>query len=111
METTQDFLDKLDKLTYINCEGKTLHTAEGFDVSYEIELMGGKLSKYPLQFIFRVRKNNTHVLSWGCSSNDDNILANCWWQSKVSKVHDLLYDKESKNKSELLNEFKQLIIN
>ena len=106
----QDFLNQLDKLTYTKYEDKTLHTEEGFEIYYEIELMGGRLSNYPLQFIFRVRKDDTHVKSWGCDSNEENILANCWWQRKESEVYDSEYAKLSKKKVELLEQFNHLTL-
>jgi hypothetical protein len=105
----EDFLNKLDSLTYVREEDNILYTEEGFEIYYEIELMGGRLSKYPLQFIFRVRKDNTHVISWGCSSNEDNIEANCWWQTKVSDIRQIEYDKKDKKREKLKNEFNQLI--
>lgn len=105
----EDFLNKLDSLTYVREENDILYTEEGFEVYYEIELMGGRLSKYPLQFIFRVRKDNTHVISWGCGSNEDNIDANCWWQAKVSKIRQIEYDEKDKNRTKLINEFNELI--
>jgi hypothetical protein len=107
---TQNFLDALDKLTFVKYGDKTLHTAEGFEISYEIELNGGAISKYPLQFIFRIRKDNTHVQSWGCSDNDDNIIANIWWQKKESAMHQLEYDAKDKKKAELSREFEALTI-
>lgn len=110
METVQDFINQLNKLTYIKYEDKTLHTEEGFEIYYEIKLMGGRMSKYPLQFIFRVRKENVHITSWGCGSNDDNILANCWWQSKESYIYDLEHTELSKKKAEFFNQFKQLTL-
>ena len=105
----EDFLNKLDSLTYVREEDNILYTEEGFEIYYEIELMGGRLSKYPLQFIFRVRKDNTHVISWGCGSNEDNIEANCWWQTKVSDIRQIEYDKKDKKRGKLINEFNQLI--
>ena len=106
---TQDFLNGLDKLTFVKYEDKTLYTKEGFEISYELELMGGALSKYPIQFIFRVRKDSTHIMSWGCEDNDDNIIANIWWQKKESAMHQLKYDNESAKKLELKKEFEKLI--
>ena len=108
---TKDFLDALDKLTFVKYEDKTLHTAEGFEISYELELMGGALSKYPIQFTFRVRKDGTHVQSWGCSDNEDNIIANIWWQKKESAMRQLEYDRQDKKKAKLRREFESLTIN
>ena len=107
---TQNFLDGLDKLTFVKYEDKTLHTAEGFEISYSLELMGGALSKYPIQFIFRVRKDGMYVQSWGCSDNEDNIIANIWWQRKESAMHQLEYDREDTKKVELKREFESLTI-
>jgi hypothetical protein len=106
----QDFLNKLEELTYTKYEDKILYTEEGFEIYYEIELMGGRLSNYPLQFIFRVRKDDTHVTSWGCGSNQENIEANCWWQSKVSDMHQIEYDKKEKKRKEFINQFNQLTL-
>jgi len=100
METIQDFLNKLNKLSFTNYEDKTLHTEEGFEISYDIEMTS--MVKLPLQFIFRIRKDNVYVMSWGCSSNDDNSIACNWWQRKK----DGLLDREYTNKSEKQDHFK-----
>ena len=93
MENTQDFLDKLDRLTFVAEEGKTLHTAEGFDISYSVELMGiGAMGNYPIQFLFRVRKGDAYIMTWGCSSNDDNKLATQWWLKKCYAISDKEYE-------------------
>jgi hypothetical protein len=104
----EQFLNELDNLTYIKYKDNTLYTKEGFEIYYEIKLMGGRLSKYPLQFIFRVRKNNTHVLSYECSSNEENIEANCWWQTKVSDMQKIKYQKKEKKIAKFRTEFEQL---
>lgn len=93
---TQDFLNGLDKLTFVKCDDKTLYTEEGFEIKYELELMGGALSKYPIQFIFRIYREGAYVQSWGCSSNEDNIIANIWWQKKECAMNDLEYSKKDK---------------
>ena len=35
MKNTKDFLNQLDKLTFVEHEDKTLHTAEGFQIVVE----------------------------------------------------------------------------
>ena len=94
MENTQDFLNKLDKLTFVSEEGKTLHTAEGYQISYSLELMGSSFGNYPIQFIFRVRKGDVYIETWGCSSNDDNKLAVHWWLNKAYAISDLEYEEK-----------------
>jgi len=106
---TQDFLNGLDKLTFVKYENKTFYTVEGFEISYEIELNGGAITKYPLQFIFRVRKDNTHVMSWGCESNDDNIISNIWWQKKEAEINKEKYKLEDIKRVKLKNEFNKII--
>jgi len=65
MRNTQDFIDGLNKLNFVKYDNKTLYTKEGFNVSYEIELNGGALSNYPIQFVFIIRKDEIHIQSWG----------------------------------------------
>lgn len=105
---TQDFLNGLDKLTFVKYENKTFYTVEGFEISYEIELNGGVITKYPLQFIFRVRKDNMHVMSWGCESNDDNIISNIWWQKKEADITREKYKLEDIKRNDFRNEFNKI---
>jgi len=94
MKNTQDFLNQLDKLTFVSEEDKTLHTAEGFQISYTIELMGDVMIDYPIKFLFRVRKNDVYIMTWGCSSNDDNKLATHWWLKKCYAISDREYKEK-----------------
>jgi hypothetical protein len=94
MKNTQDFLNQLDKLTFVSEESKTLHTAEGFQISYTIELMGNVMTDYPIQFLFRVRKGDVYIMTWGCSSNDDNKLATHWWLKKCYAISDREYEEK-----------------
>ena len=95
MENTQDFLNKLDKLTFIKHENKTLHTAQGFEISHTIELIGNPNTDYPIQFLFRIRKDDVHVARWGCSSNEDNKLAVHWWLQKYYAISDMEYEEKN----------------
>lgn len=105
---TQDFLNGLDKLTFVKHEDKTFYTEEGFEIKYDLELMGGAISKYPIQFIFRIYKEGAYVKSWGCASNDDNIIANVWWQKKECAMSDLHYSKREKKTVENKRLFESL---
>jgi hypothetical protein len=42
----QEFLDNLDKLTFVSIDGNTLHTSEGFEISYNLKMMSN-ISKLP----------------------------------------------------------------
>lgn len=94
MKNTKDFLNQLDKLTFVKHEDKTLHTAEGFQISYTIELMGNVMTDYPIQFVFRVRKGDVYIMTWGCSSNEDNKLATHWWLKKCYTISDKEYEEK-----------------
>jgi hypothetical protein len=75
MKNTQDFLDQLDKLTFVSEEGKTLHTAQGFQVSYSIDFIDkgyleefwdnkrglSLLQKNVTKFIRTSNKNNNEI--------------------------------------------------
>jgi len=113
MKDTQDFLDQLDRLTFVSNEGKTLHTAQGFQISYSLELMSGVMGNYPIQFVFRVRKDDVYIMTWGCSSNEDNKLATHWWLKKCYAISDQEYEekivKETLAKIEFENLTKNII--
>jgi hypothetical protein len=106
METIQDFLNKLNKLSFTNYDDKTLHTEEGFDISYDIEMTS--MVKLPLQVIFRVRKDNVYVMSWGCGSNDDNAIACIWWQRKVAELDNIKYKNKREKQDHFKNQFNKL---
>ena len=108
MKDTQDFLDQLDRLTFVSEEGKTLHTAQGFQISYSLELMGGTITNYPIQFLFRVRKGDVYIMSWGCSSNEDNKLATHWWLKKCYEISDREYEEKIVKETLAKKEFETL---
>jgi hypothetical protein len=105
---TQNFLDALDKLTFVKYEDKTLHTAEGFEISYSLELIGVTMPNMPIQFLLKVRKDNTHVETWGCDGNESVVLAVKWWQKKEWDIYLADNESEDEKRKELKKEFKQL---
>lgn len=112
MENTQNFLDKLDRLTFVAEESKTLHTAQGFQISFTLELMSsGALHDYPIQFLFRVRKDDVYIMTWGCSSNDDNKLATQWWLKKCYAISDLNYQERFVKEALAKKEFEEVTMN
>lgn len=108
MKNTQDFLDQLDRLTFVSEEGNTLQTTQGFQVSYTLELMSGVMGNYPIQFIFRVRKGDVYIMTWGCSSNDDNELATHWWAMKCYAISDREYEEKIVKETLAKKEFENL---
>lgn len=106
MENTQDFLNKLNKLTFTKFTDKVLHSMEGFEVSYSIEMTS--MNSIPLQMILRIRKDDVYVTSWGCSSNEDNELVCSWWQKKVSELYNREYTNRSEKEDYFKNQFNKL---
>ena len=94
----QQFLDKLDKLTFVSTDGKTLHTSEGFEISYNLKMMMSHPSDYPIQLLLRVCSDGVYITSWGCTSNEDNLIATKWWMDKsndmILKMHEASSNKE-----------------
>jgi hypothetical protein len=96
----QNFLNGLDKLTFFKHNDKTLHTAEGFQINYSLELCTAAIPNYPITFTFRVWKGSILVNTWDCSSDDDNKIATNWW---FKKCRDISYiDYEEKYAEEIL---------
>jgi hypothetical protein len=93
----QEFLNKLDKLTFVSTDGKTLHTSEGFEISYNLK-MNHPFPNYPIQLLLRICSDGVYITSWGCTSNEDNLIATKWWMDKsndmILKMHESSSDKE-----------------
>jgi hypothetical protein len=85
---TQNFLNSLNKLTFIDSDGQSFTTLEGFIVSYEFNIMEVTNKSYPVQILFYVKKDGAHVLTWGCYSNECNTFAGAWILKIKSKVRD-----------------------
>jgi len=105
---TENFIAGLNKLNFVEYKDGVLRTASGFEITYEIKLMGGISPMYPIQFLFRVRKNDTHVMTWGCSTNEENIMSVTWWLTKTYAMDDMEYTRKSDNKARLTEEFNLL---
>lgn len=109
METTQDLLNGLDKLTFVDYKDKVLYTKEGFEISYSLELMTHALHIMPIQFQLRVRKGDMHIINWGCGSNEDVALCVKWWQKKEWNAYHHKSDEKDLKLLKLKDEFNQLI--
>ena len=103
----QEFLDNLDKLTFVSIDGNTLHTSEGFEISYNLK-MTSNLRNYPIQLLLRICSDGVYITSWGCTSNDDNLTATTWWAKKSSDIHKKMYESSSEREASLKRMFIQL---
>jgi hypothetical protein len=91
----QEFLDNLDKLTFVSIDGNTLHTSEGFEISYNLTL-------------FQICSDGVYITSWGCTSNEDNLTATKWWAKKSSDIHKKMFEATCDKEASLKRKFYQL---
>ena len=104
----QQFLNKLDQLNFVSIDGNTLHTSEGFEISYNLKMMMSHPSDYPIQLLLRICSDGVYITSWGCSSNEDNLTATKWWAKKSNDMHKKMYETTSEKEELLKRMFNQL---
>jgi len=105
----QEFLDNLDKLTFVSIDGNTLHTSEGFEISYNLKMMSSpNLQNYPIQLLLRICSDGVYITSWGCTSNEDNLTATTWWAKKSSDMHKKMFEATCDKEASLKRIFNQL---
>jgi len=103
----QEFLDNLDKLTFVSIDGNTLHTSEGFEISYNLKMLSN-ISNYPIQLLLRICSDGVYITSWGCTSNEDNLTATTWWAKKSSDMHKKMFEATCDKEASLKRKFYQL---
>ena len=106
---TKNFLDGLSKLNFVKHEDNALHTAEGFEISYKLRLMGISMPSSPIQFDLIIRKDNVHITTFSCVSSESVLEAVKWWENKELSMHLSKKHEEDKNKQELIKEFESII--
>lgn len=74
MKTVQDLIAKLESINWTHEDGKTLISSDGWKLSYDIKFLTDPphSTDYPVQIVIRVRRNNQHVMTWGCEDNASN---------------------------------------
>ena len=103
----QQFLDKLDQLNFVSIDGNTLHTSEGFEISYNLKMVSN-LQNYPIQLLLRICSDGVYITSWGCTSNEDNLTATTWWTKKSSEMILKMHEASSEKEDSLKRIFNQL---
>jgi hypothetical protein len=104
----QKFLDKLDQLNFVSIDGNTLHTSEGFEISYNLKMMMSRPSDYPIQLLLRVCSDGVYITSWGCTSNEDNLTATKWWAKKSNDIHNKMFEATCEKEASIKRMFNQL---
>ena len=107
--STQDFIDGLNKMKFVSYEDKSFHTADGFEVRYELELLDGLVhNNYPIQFQFYVYKDGLYITRWGCEDNEAYAIASAWVLKNKYKIIEDDYNVKNHAKADALHEFKKL---
>jgi hypothetical protein len=107
--STQDFIDGLNNMKFVSYEDKSFHTADGFEVRYELELLDGLIHKnYPIQFQFYVYKDGLYITRWGCEDNEANAIASAWVLKNKYKIIEIEYNAKDDAKSDALDELNKL---
>ena len=103
LNSTQEFLNKLDNITINKVDGKKLigqAYGKEFTISYTINVMTNLRDGYPIQVIIDVKSNDIHVQSWGCMSNEDNEITLRWFNAKEREFEDMEYEREKITRNE-----------
>jgi hypothetical protein len=88
-----EFLTKLERLNFTKVDNDTLINDDGFTLSYSTKLetlIGSKddckFLGLPVQLLFQVRKDNNHVMTWGCEELEDTTMLAKWFVMKRSEL-------------------------
>jgi hypothetical protein len=65
------FIKKLLKLNIVKSDGETLHTQEGFNIDYHLELNKSNSMLPSVQMVVKVSYKGQIVAMWGCMGEDD----------------------------------------
>jgi hypothetical protein len=107
--STQDFVDGLNKMKFVSYDDKSFHTADGFEVRYELELLDGLIHRnYPIQFQFYIYKDGLYITRWGCEDNEANAIASAWVLKNKYKIIEIEYNAKDDAKSDALDELNKL---
>jgi hypothetical protein len=99
METTAQFIGKLNKINFTAVDGQTLKgdvLGQSVEVTLSTELANSAegLKQLPIQAVIRVRMNGQHIQSWGAASNNDNSELVTWFVTKKVETERKQYDAE-----------------
>jgi hypothetical protein len=104
----EDFLNRLDKLTYIKCEDNTLYTKEGFQINHSLKLDNSIIPDRSIIFTFRVWKGDIYINTWSCLSADDKKIAIDWWFKKCRAINYIDYEEKYADEIRAKKEFETL---
>jgi hypothetical protein len=99
METTAQFIGKLNKINFTAVDGDILKgdiLGQSAEVTLSTELANSidGFKHLPIQAVIRVRMNGQHIQSWGSMSSADNIDLVTWFVTKKVETGRKEYDAE-----------------
>ena len=103
LNSTQEFLNKLDNITINKVDGKKLigqAYGKEFTISYNLKVSQVLRNGYPIQVVVNIFVDDLHVQSWGCMDNEDNQLVLSWFMKKERVFKDREYRKEEMTREE-----------
>jgi len=78
----------IQKIEWSNViDNKTLQSADGWQLSYSVELHYSNPFSPSAQLVFKVSKNGAYVLTWGCTNEDQQEAVDAFLEAK-SKVYE-----------------------
>lgn len=99
METTAQFIGKLNKINFTSVNGDILKGdvyGQSVEVTLSTELANSidGFKNLPIQAVIRVRMSGQHIQSWGAMSSKDNSDLVAWFVTKKIETGRNEYDAE-----------------
>lgn len=98
MNTIQDFTAKLDKINWskYDWDKESLLSDDGFRLFYTIKLSESYSKMFPtFQVVIQLRYKDSHVMTWGCDSNESQDDFGKWFIRKKADAIKKNYEDEN----------------
>lgn len=79
----KNFLEIIQKIEWTSVvDSNTLISADGWKLSYSIDLHYSSINYPSVQVIFKLSKSGAYVMTWGCSNQDQPDLVDAFLKAK-----------------------------
>lgn len=98
MNTIQEFIAKLDNINWskYDWDKESLISDDGFRLFYTIKLSETHSRSFPMfQVVIQLRYKDSHVMTWGCDSNESQDDFGKWFLKKKSDAKNRAYESEA----------------
>ena len=102
MNTIQEFTAKLDKINWskYDWDKDSLLSEDGFRLFYTIKLNESYSKMFPtFQVVIQLRYKDSHVMTWGCDSNESQDDFGKWFIKKKQNAINREYEVERTNET------------